>query len=530
MKALISSGLCLALGAFVTSAFAQEIQWRRPNSSQPAARPAPVDAEKAIASSPVERVSESVRTDSEIRPTAASFRPLAASPTAAVFRGKAQDDTPRPLPAGPALRIEPVVTQKKSEPELTPEQIPVKPSLVKPVPADETLSLFGSEGMVLSDPSECVICTDCCDPCDLCCPTRPSRFWFSAEYLLWNFREQDAPPLVTTSPAGTPRAAAGVLGFPTTTVLFGDDELENDLRSGGRFTVGFWLPRRDGVGLEASYFFTGRREGRFSATSAGVPILARPIVNAVTGANEAQLVAFPGVVSGNITVDHSTRLWGVEANLRHQRICGPRGHLDLLCGYRHVNLDEYLEIREQLSAVNPLGGPPTGILVSDRFGTQNHFHGAQLGLDFERRFWQRWFWGGQVKVALGSVEQVVNIGGNTLFFPPPPALSSAQTGGLLALPTNIGRHSHTHFAVVPEVELKIGFDLSERLRLYVAYDFLYISNVVRPGDQIDLTVNRSQIPNITGPQPLVGPARPAVLFQRSDFWAQGVNFGLEYRY
>ena len=28
----------------------------------------------------------------------------------------------------------------------------------------------------------------------------------------------------------------------------------------------------------------------------------------------------------------------------------------------------------------------------------------------------------------------------------------------------------------------------------------------------------------------VGPNRPAVLFKTSDFWAQGVNAGLEYRF
>jgi len=29
---------------------------------------------------------------------------------------------------------------------------------------------------------------------------------------------------------------------------------------------------------------------------------------------------------------------------------------------------------------------------------------------------------------------------------------------------------------------------------------------------------------------LVGPAQPAPLFVRSDFWAQGINVGLEFRY
>ena len=75
-----------------------------------------------------------------------------------------------------------------------------------------------------------------------------------------------------------------------------------------------------------------------------------------------------------------------------------------------------------------------------------------------------------------------------------------------------------------------GVDLTENLRFYVGYDLLMISDVVRPADQIDLTINRSQIPNNAGPQPLVGVARPSVPFRGSFFSAQGLNLGLEWRY
>ncbi|HET7719587.1 MAG TPA: BBP7 family outer membrane beta-barrel protein, partial [Acidimicrobiales bacterium] len=62
------------------------------------------------------------------------------------------------------------------------------------------------------------------------------------------------------------------------------------------------------------------------------------------------------------------------------------------------------------------------------------------------------------------------------------------------------------------------------------YTVLYWSSVVRPGDQVDLLVNASQIPSNLLPTGLVGPARPAVLFRDTDFWAQGVNLSLEVRY
>ena len=42
-------------------------------------------------------------------------------------------------------------------------------------------------------------------------------YWVSFEFLLWWRRGDDMPPLVTTSPVGTPVGSAGVLGLSTTT-------------------------------------------------------------------------------------------------------------------------------------------------------------------------------------------------------------------------------------------------------------------------------------------------------------------------
>jgi hypothetical protein len=41
-------------------------------------------------------------------------------------------------------------------------------------------------------------------------------------------------------------------------------------------------------------------------------------------------------------------------------------------------------------------------------------------------------------------------------------------------------------------------------------------------------VNSSQLPAHTGS--FVGPPRPAFGFRDTDFWAHGVNFGVEFKY
>jgi hypothetical protein len=68
--------------------------------------------------------------------------------------------------------------------------------------------------------------------------------------------------------------------------------------------------------------------------------------------------------------------------------------------------------------------------------------------------------------------------------------------------------------------------LTSCLRVTAGYTLLYWSGVARPGDQIDLDVNLSQVaPNI-----MVGPARPEFRWVGSDLWVQGLSAGLHYRF
>ena len=59
---------------------------------------------------------------------------------------------------------------------------------------------------------------------------------------------------------------------------------------------------------------------------------------------------------------------------------------------------------------------------------------------------------------------------------------------MFAQPTNIGHYSRNVFAVVPEVGLSVGFEVTAWLRLSLGYNFLYWSDVVRPGEQIDRVI------------------------------------------
>lgn len=367
---------------------------------------------------------------------------------------------------------------------------------------------------------------DCCGHgyCgDACCgvPTVTARL----EYLMWWSRGRDVPPLVTSSPAGTPRAEAGVLGFPDTTILFGGEPIGGDFRSGARATVSYLLD--DGcTSIDGRMWGLEDGTDRFFATSDGDPILARPFFNAVLGQEDSLLVAFPGVTTdGSISIVARNDLIGADAWLRQtwRHDCGTR--IDLLAGYQFIRLDDGLSINNVQTSIDPASTIPVGTVldVLDVFTTQNEFHGGQLGFvaEYCGPCWKVELLG---KIALGGMRQRVLIDGRTITTEPA-GLPIATAGGLLAQPTNIGVYERTGVAFVPEIGANLAYDVNPCWRISCGYSLIVWNNVVLAGNHIDRTVNLSQ-----NPGPLVGEPRPRFSFNGTGYWVQGLNVGLEYRW
>lgn len=365
------------------------------------------------------------------------------------------------------------------------------------------------------------------EPWQQCC--RPTRFWVDAEFLLWFIRATRLPPLYT---AGSPTdILPGAIGMPGTSVLFGGTNINYDVREGGRFGGGVWLDDDHLFGVEANYLFLGSKSVGYANASSGTPssaVLARPFIDAVAGTESSSLVAYPGLSAGTVQAAITSRLQGAEVNGLLNLHCGACLRADLLTGFRFLRFQERLGIAEgeQVSATAPAFAGDT-IGVVDHFDTTNDFYGGNIGVRGSVG-WGRWDLASVAKVALGDVHQLITIAGTTSIAPPgQPA--TVTPAGLLALPTNSGSFTRNVFAVLPEGDLSVGFWFTKHLRAYIGYSFVYLSNVVRPGDQIDRTVNTTFVPTTLNPGP-TSPARPAFSLYATDFWAQGINFGLTYRY
>ena len=232
----------------------------------------------------------------------------------------------------------------------------------------------------------------------------PHWYWVRAEYLSWWTSGMDLPPLVTTSPFGTDQDDAGVLGTDGVSILFGGQEYHEGQRSGGRIRFGLWLDPMQKVGIEGEYLGLEQSGETFSATSTGGnPILARPFYNILDFAEDSELVGFPDIIEGTVSVATTGDFEGAAARMRWSLCCpqmscdacdpcsscGPSGPgVALTGGYRFYRLDEGVRIDENLTSLAP--SVPGSFDIFDSFDSANEFHGGELGMLLEwhgHRWW-----------------------------------------------------------------------------------------------------------------------------------------------
>jgi Putative beta barrel porin-7 (BBP7) len=376
-------------------------------------------------------------------------------------------------------------------------------------------------------------------------PDGSLRTWLDAEYLLWWVKPAPTPePLLTTGPLTTPTSAgSGVFGNPNTQLLTGNNTFNQGPYDGFRLNAG-WIHCSDTFGVEGSFFMLTQHAANVNLASdpSGNPLLARPVIDANTGAESVLLVSAPGAFSGSINFASTTELFGGDINALWP-IQITTSENDVISYFHFLTGARYLELREDLSigqtsSVLPGGigfydglpvQSPGSISITDDFHSLNQFYGGQIGARVGLVWW-RFALSATGKVALGTMREEVNISGSTTMNP---LIGPSQTtsGGLLALGSNMGSYTRNMLAVVPEGNLTLTFEITPQIKLMLGGTFLYISDVARPGDQIDRVVNRTELPSSQSFSPLVGgPARPAFSWNGTDFWATGVNIGIGLRF
>jgi hypothetical protein len=90
--------------------------------------------------------------------------------------------------------------------------------------------------------------------------------------------------------------------------------------------------------------------------------------------------------------------------------------------------------------------------------------------------------------------------------------TTTTAGDLFTNPNNIGNFETSSFSVVPQLEIKLGYDITRNLRATIGYDAMLWTNVERPGNQINHVIGSGS------------------LNDRSTVFVNGVSAGLEFRW
>jgi hypothetical protein len=337
------------------------------------------------------------------------------------------------------------------------------------------------------------------------------KIYGDASYMLAFVKNAPNPsPLAIVSP-GFP-----IFG-PGTQIVAGGGDTTFDGLSGVRGTFGGFFG--DGTwGLEgAGFILQSQSQGVLVASNGGPgsPVISRPFANAnlIPPGPEALLVAEPGV-PGGIAERETIKLWGAEGNavMNWRNDCHRR--TDLLAGFT------YTDLHETLGVTSTTATPTTSLIVADSIGTRNQFYAGQVGgrttYDFGRLSIEM-----SGKIAMGVNHETVDRSGVTTG-------SVAGIGpfnfptGLLVQQSNGGRLTTDRFCVGLPSQILLGYHVSDSLTAFIGWDFIYLTTVARPGDQVDLTIQNN---------PTTGASiRPIRNVQQTDFWANSLLLGMSFKY
>jgi hypothetical protein len=349
-------------------------------------------------------------------------------------------------------------------------------------------------------------------------------------------QDRSSPVLAVTAPDQT-LPLRGTTGVQD---RFGGT-LTSDLLPGYRLSAGryFGPNKRLGIGARGYGIYDGSEEFAVSSadgtTSIGVPFfnLNRNPLNppATSGAGEDSYIvagrtvdgpdagtAPDDISTGSLSASEALKMVGADLSGYVLLTRTGSSRFDLVAGYTYNQLRN--RIRLNTTSTNLYTGDAiangTVLATRDDFAADNRFNGAHLGV-LSSVVRKRVSLSTLAKLSFGNMTTRTAINGSSTVTPPAGAASNL-TGGIFAQSSNIGVTKTDHFAFLPEMGIKLAYQLRPNVQLTAGYTALFWSDVALAGEQIDRTIN------------LAGTGRPLATNKLSTFWMQSVDLGLSMAY
>jgi hypothetical protein len=310
--------------------------------------------------------------------------------------------------------------------------------------------------------------------------------------------------------------------------------IDYGMQSGMRLSAGYYLEQDSGLSVNGNFILVPKNSYYLSSVTGlnDFPILLQ------TGFNNALNFTIPSNVVGedptmvtqnyaitlsrqvvsSIFANASTYIAGGELNVRGRDFLIGDMNFSGLLGFRYFQFKEAFDVNSQYKIFRPEGvndnqnfnvngvnlNVPIAInypipvdiksVSNDQIKVYNHFIGPQIGINADYHY-NRWSVMTGFNLGIGVMHQVAKISSSTTqtvttetayqTIPTPPK-PTTSAGGLLFSPTDVGQYSRNQFGLLPEINAKLGFKATERIKLTVGYDFLLLANVLRAPNQTQL--------------------------------------------
>ena len=316
--------------------------------------------------------------------------------------------------------------------------------------------------------------------------------------------------------------------------------IDYGMQSGMRLSAGYYLEQDSGLSINGNFILVPKNSYYLSSVTGlnDFPILLQTgfqntlnfVIPAVvvgdspTLTTEDYAIVLSRQVDSSIFANASTYIAGGELNVRGRDFLIGDMNFSGLLGFRYFQFKEAFDVSSQYTIFRPNGvtdvqninvngdivsAPialnfPTPININsasnDQIKVYNHFIGPQIGINADYHY-NRWSVMTGFNLGIGVMHQVANISSSTTqtvktetstqnaagqITSTTNTSTTNSAGGLLFSPTDVGQYSRNQFGLLPEINAKLGFKATERIKLTVGYDFLLLANVLRAPNQTQL--------------------------------------------
>jgi hypothetical protein len=356
------------------------------------------------------------------------------------------------------------------------------------------------------------------------------------------------------------------------------------MQSGMRLSAGYYLEQDSGLSVNGNFILVPKNSYYLSSVTGlnDFPVLLETGFNnslnftipsniagqAPTMVTQNYAIVLSRQVDSSIFANASTYIAGGELNVRGRDFLIGDMNFSGLLGFRYFQFKEAFDVSSQYTIFRPNGvtdvqninvngnvvsapialNYPTPININsasnDQIKVYNHFIGPQIGINADYHY-NRWSVMTGFNLGIGVMHQVAKISSSTTqtvktetstqnaagqITSTTNTSTTNSAGGLLFSPVDVGQYSRNQFGLLPEINAKLGFKATERIKLTVGYDFLLLANVLRAPNQTQLIPYSNNL-NYTANNQTQSANQtlqiPAFQYSTSNLIINGVTAGLQ---